>query len=119
MYEFLSAVSFRDHLSLRVRLSESLLSLPFFYIKSLVVQMAQYVADVIFYVYIARKCNLRVQYLGVNEATLCFLGAARFDLYVIALKPNASILCSNTNVKLIVIFLMIVAQRDTITFTTN
>ena len=53
--------------------------------------MAQHVANVIFYVYIARKCNLRVQYLGVNEASLCFLGAARFDLYVIALNPNASI----------------------------
>ena len=47
--------------------------------------MAQYVADVLSQVYFARKCNLRAQYLGVNEATLCFLST-----YVIALKPNAS-----------------------------
>ena len=48
--------------------------------------MAQYVADVLSSVYFARKCNLRVQYLGMNKATLCFLST-----YVIALKPNASI----------------------------
>ena len=96
-----------------------LLSLSFFPVKLLVVQNGTVCCLCNFFFDIACKCNLRVQYLGMNETTLYFLGAARFDLFVtrhLCYSPltqykhfQSSTLCINTNIKWIVIFLMIVA----------